>query len=202
MTLAIETATNYGTDAFGPSGFNHNIISAAGANRMTLALFHSVSIDDAGFTNLSASGITPTFLATLSSLRAGLHHRLDVYYAGDSKTGAAGLHDIAFTAGSSQQHCEVAILTFVDVCQQVPTNYGNVASKVAKAAAPAWVGVQGSSGFGLSVRTADPSGTPLAGTTNNVCGFVPAANDAGTCQALLYLVSADLSNGLLVSAEY
>lgn len=201
MAIAVETATSYGTDARGIVGFNHNVISAAGKNRMTIALLHSVSADNAAFTGLGVTGITPTFLATLSSLRSGLYHRLDVYYAGDVATGAAGSKVLTATAGSSMHNIEIAVFTFTGVRQQAPTNYGNVAAKVAKVDAPAWVGVQGSSGlYGLNVRQADATGTPLAGTVNNLCGFFPAANDSDTCQGLLYL--SDGGSALLFCAEY
>ena len=203
MAILIETATSYGTDASGSVGFNHNVISASGKGRMTLALLHSVSADNAAFTGLGVTGITPTFLATLSSLRSGLYHRLDVYYAGDVATGAAGSKVLTATAGASMHNIEIAVLTFTGVRQQAPTNYGNVASKAAKVDTPAWVGVQGTSGlYGLNVRQADATGTPLAGTVSNVCGYVPATNDSDTCQALLYLADVDLSSGLLISADY
>ena len=199
MAIVVESASSYGTDGNGAVGFSHNIVSGAGSNRMTLLLLHSVSADNAPFTGVAMSGVTGTFLATLTSLRAGLYHRLDIYYAGDSKTGTAGNHTLTATTAPSHLSCQFVVITCTGVTQLAPTNYGNVASKVAGLPSPSWVGLISSAATsGLRVKLADVSGLNLS--TANVYGFVPASNDQDTCQGLLYLSNG--TNALLFCAEY
>jgi hypothetical protein len=201
MAIFVESITSYGTDDSAPMGFGHDIPCAAGAERMTLALFHSVSSDNASFTSLEVHGMALSFLDTLSSLRAGLYHRLDVYYADDDATGPAESKLICATSGVSMYNCSIVVMTFSGIRQQVPTNYGNIAEKAIESAAPAWIEIPVTSGsWGMSIRHADANLTPLAGSVDNIYGCVPAANESDTCQALLYL--SDGTTGLLVSAVY
>ena len=201
MTVTVETSTFYSQDSCATLDSSHQVVSGSGAGRLIYVLLHSTSSDNSAYSSVSLTNVTLAYLTAQVSLRNGVYHRLEIYYALDTAISATGTCLFTCAVSPNQHNCQVALLNMIGAKQQIPTNLGSSLSKTAALVSAPWTGIAGAiSNSSLSIQQSDATGLLLPSSKNNMYGFAPAPTSADTCQS--HFCSSDGTNTIIVSAAY